>query len=726
MHQRLMLLLSVLSGTLLVTMPGWSQNAYDAHVFFDNSITRDAYYYSAGQASGKSTLELINGRCPVDTARFHLPPNALRLRWRSATGGDWRLSVRAARWRNRETSFQGDTLSFWAFTTEPVSRRQLPRLFVVDQRRVESSPLALTRFTDGLPGGEWVRINVPLSAFKPRAGKLDLARIAVVGFRQNQPDGSEHTLYVDDIRIRGAEDFLAVVEAPGTVQARGFERHIDLSWPPAEEHGAFCCLVSRSADGVTFFPVGTQRAGVGLYTDLTGEPGKSFWYQIAAINEAGVASLPSAPVQASTRPMTDEELLTMVQECTFRYFWDNAHPGSGLARENTPGDENLVTTGASGFGVMTLPVGVERGFIKREAAAERMLKILKFLGSADRFHGAWAHFMDGRTGKVIPLFGKRDNGGDLVETAFMIQGLLAARSYFDRENRAETEIRKLVTSLWETVEWDWYRRSPQGDFLFWHWSPDQGWAINHPLIGFNETMIAYLLAVSSPTHPVPPSMYYSGWASQSQRAVEYRKAWSKSTEGDRYANGNTYSGIQLDVGCGSGGPLFFTHYSFLGFDPKGKLDEYTEYFSNNRNLALINREYCIANPGGHTGYGPDCWGLTASDDPWGYSAHAPDTRFDNGTMTPTGAVSSIPYTPLESMQALRHYYRDLGDRLWGVYGFRDAFNLKEGWFASIYMALNEGPMVVMIENYRSRLLWNLFMKNDDVRSGLKQIGFSTD
>ncbi|HEX9005930.1 MAG TPA: glucoamylase family protein, partial [Bacteroidota bacterium] len=600
-----------------------------------------------------------------------------------------------------------------------------PYLFVADGHRVESPPVALTRFTGPLPGGEWVRINIPLSAFKSGAQTLDLTRIAVVGFRQNQPDQTDHILYLDDIRIRGPEDPLAVAQAPLTIKARGFERHIDLSWPPAEEHGAFSLLISRSADGATFRPAGTQRAGVGFYTDWVGETGGSFWYQVTALNEAGVASPPSAPVQASTRPMTDEELLTMVQESTFRYFWENAHPVSGLARENTPGDENLVTTGASGFGVMTLPVGVERGFVQREAAAERMLKILRFLAAADRFHGAWGHFMDGRTGRLIPLFGKRDNGGDLVETAFLIQGLLAARSYFDRDTRTETEIRRLVTSLWQEVEWDWYRRTPASDFLFWHWSPDQGWVINHPLIGWNETMIVYLLAVSSPTHPVPPSQYYSGWAGPSQRAVDYRRAWSKTSEGDHYANGNTYYGIRLEVGCGSGGPLFFAHYSFLGFDPHGKLDQYTDYFANNRNLALINREYCIANPGGHEEFGPDCWGLTASDDPWGYAAHAPDTKFDNGTMTPTGAVSSIPYTPQESMQALRHYYRDLGDRLWGIYGFRDAFNLKENWFAPIFMALNEGPIVVMIENQRSRLLWNLFMKDEDVRTGLKQIGFAT-
>ena len=362
-------------------------------------------------------------------------------------------------------------------------------------------------------------------------------------------------------------------------------------------------------------------------------------------------------MSGTTRKFSDDELLTMVQEACFRYYWDGAHPNAGMALEVLPGDQNLVALGASGFGTMALVVGAERGFVTREEAAGRVLRIARFLKGADRFHGAWPHFLDGRTGKVIPYFGRYDDGGDLVETAFLMQGLLTARQYFDRDTPAEREIRETITSLWRGVEWDWYRQSPTGDFLYWHWSPDHGWYIGHPLVGWNETMIAYLLAIASPTHPVPASLYYTGWAGQSDMAVEYRRNWSRTTIGDHYANGREFYGIKLDVGEGSGGSLFFTQFSFLGFDPRGKRDRYTDYFRNNRNIALINRAYCIANPGHYDGYGPDCWGLSAGINSGG---GMPQPNADNGTICCSAALGEFPYTPKESMAALKHFYRDLG------------------------------------------------------------------
>jgi exo beta-1,2-glucooligosaccharide sophorohydrolase (non-reducing end) len=394
-----------------------------------------------------------------------------------------------------------------------------------------------------------------------------------------------------------------------------------------------------------------------------------------------------------------------------------------MAIEITPGDDNLVAVGSSGFGIMALVVGVERGFITRDQGVERMLKIVRFLSKADRFHGVWPHFLDGRTGKVIPYFGKYDNGGDLVETAFLVQGLLAARQYFSRETQGEQEIRDTITQLWRSVEWDWYRNGPDKNFLYWHWSPDYGFHIHHPLIGWNETMIVYLLAIASPTHPVPPSLYYTGWAGQSDLAVQYRRGWGRTKDGDHYANGNTYEGIKLDVGVGNGSELFFTHYSFLGFDPRDKKDRYTNYFRNNRNIARIAHAYAVDNPRKFAGYGDDSWGRSAGVNAAGARSVPRD---DNGTITCTAALASFPYTPEESMKALKHFYRDLGGKLWGIYGFRDGFNVTENWYEDVYMALNQAPIVVMIENYRSGLIWKSFMVNPEIAPALEAIGFQRD
>jgi hypothetical protein len=394
-----------------------------------------------------------------------------------------------------------------------------------------------------------------------------------------------------------------------------------------------------------------------------------------------------------------------------------------MALEILPGDENLIALGASGFGVMALIAAVERDFITRDQAVERLLKIVRFLQRADRFHGVWPHFIDGRTGRAWPYFGKYDDGGDLVETAFMIQGLLAARQYFNRDTPEEREIRDSITTLWHEVEWDWHRQTPDGDVLYWHWSPNHGWHISHPLIGWNETMIVYLLAIASPTHAVPASLYYTGWAGQSDFAVKYRQSWSRTTEGDHYANGNSYYGIPLDVGCGNGGELFFAQFSFLGFDPRGKRDRFTNYAVNNRRIALIHQAYSKANPRGRAGYSAECWGRSAGINSGG---GRPLPRDDNGTICSSAALGVFPYTPDESMAALKHFYRKLGGKIWGVYGFHDGFNETENWFDEVYMGLNQAQIVVGIENHRTGLLWKHFMANPEIDPMLNAIGFQPD
>jgi hypothetical protein len=352
---------------------------------------------------------------------------------------------------------------------------------------------------------------------------------------------------------------------------------------------------------------------------------------------------------------------------------------------------------------------------------KRLTQIVGFLEKADRFHGVWAHFMNGSTGKAMPVFGLFDDGGDLVETSFLMQGLLAARQYFNGNTAAEKELYSRITRLWEQVEWDWYRECDKRDALCWHWSPAWTFHIRHRLTGWNEVMITYLLAIASPTHPVPPSLYYSGWAGQSEDAVSYRSGWSGTTDGDHYANGKTYFGIKLDVGEGTGGPLFFTHYSFMGFDPHQLTDRYTNYFENNRNIALINRAYCVANPKHFAGYSREAWGLTASDGPRGYVPHAPDQFADTGTITLTGALASFPYTPDASMEAFKHFYRDLGEQLWDIYGPRDAYDPTAHWVSQIYMGLNQAPIAVMIENYRTGLVWKSFMSNPEIPATVKKI-----
>jgi hypothetical protein len=403
--------------------------------------------------------------------------------------------------------------------------------------------------------------------------------------------------------------------------------------------------------------------------------------------------------------VSDDELLDIVQKQTLKYFWDFGHPVSGMARErNTSGD--LVTTGGTGFGVMSIIAGINRNFISKEDGLQRINTIVDFLkNKATRYHGAFAHWINGATGATIP-FSQKDNGADIVETSLLMQGLLCARQYFNSAAANEVLLRKNINELWDGIQWNWFRNAGQ-NVLYWHWSPDYNFDMNMQVKGWNEALIVYALAASSNTDSIPKIVYDNGWASNGGMK-----------------NGRTFYGVQLPLGPDVGGPLFFSHYSFLGINPHDLTDAYANYFTQNTAHSLINYNYCIANPQCFNGYSRSVWGLTASDDNLNfYAAHSPTN--DDGVISPTAAISSLPYTPEESMNALRFFYYKLGDKLFKEYGFIDAFNLSDYWFADSFLAIDQGPQMVMIENYRSGLLWDLFMSCPEIKRGMKNLGFQS-
>jgi hypothetical protein len=693
--------------------------AFD-RVFFENSAMSGNYFYSSATYTNPSWIENAGGKLPVSDSISFTPGNALRLHYVSGAKGKWEAKLLFKEIRGQDHFSPADRLTFWLLVQTKTATKELPAVSI-GGKKSRSTSVALAYYVkeENVKPSAWIRVAIPLKKFG--WGDSAIQQIESVFFSQHARDGKEHTMFIDQVELAAADERNSAPASPTLRAARGYEKHVDITWEPVKDSTIRYIKVYRSSDGGPFQPVGIQSPFISRYSDFTGTTGKEYVYKVSVLdgnyNESGFSNT----VKASTKPMTDEELLEMVQEAHFRYYWEGAEPNSGLSLENIHGRRNMIATGASGFGMMTLLVGAERKFITRDELVGRFEKIVSFLEKCDRFHGAYPHFIDGTTGKTEPFFGKRDNGADLVETSFLFQGLLAAREYFDSSVTKEKSVIDRIDRLWREVEWDWFRKDPNSKFLLWHWSPDQGWVINHKLIGWNETLITYFLAIGSPTHSVPASLYYSGWASQSPEARDYRKGWGQTSHGSMYKNGNTYYGIPLKVGVSNGGPLFFVHYSFLGLDPRKFTDAYTNYFDNNTNIAKINYRYCVENPEKHKGYGPDGWGLTASDGLWSYQADEPVPRQDHGKLTPTGALASFPYTPDESMAALKNYYRNYGSFAWGEYGFYDAFNLDENWRSEIFMGLNQGPVAVMIENYRSGLLWRLFMKNRDVQEGLRKI-----
>ncbi len=680
-----------------------------AQSFFGESTNPG--YYDTGLAFATAPSVLAQAgptgdKIPVSPEAL-FDRDALRVSWTSKAGGDWSALVIAPGFSFQDLS-ASDSIGFWVYSPEMLTAAELPNVFLEGATGAsKSARYPLGDFLKGgaLTAGRWQAVSIPLARLRADAANVgfDFSKTKAVILGQAAADDEAHTLYVDQVTAFSART-QAFGTAPATFTVRNYPRHREVRFAKGSGTGLYRALIAdgrpvkvvTATAGDSLFLAWANGAATGAanYRLTTYTPGFGFGTDGASV---AVAALSEG---------TDAEYYDMTQRYTLRYFWDFAHPVSGLSRErNTSG--NTVTIGGSGFGLMNWLVGVERGWLTRGEVAARMASTLTFLEQADRFHGVWPHWMDGRTGRTIP-FSPRDNGGDLVETAFMAQALLTAREYFNDETPVEDSIRRRCTRLWEGIEWDWYRR-PGEDVLTWHWSPDQAWAINLKIRGFNEAQIVYLLGIASPTHPIPASLYQTGWIGNDYRSFQ-----------GRY-------GVFIPAGPRSGGPMFFAHYSYMGFDPRYWKDGVTNYFLRNQRHVDYQVAYAKDNPEGHLGYSAVSWGFTASDDPErGYAVHAAQENEDNGTITPTAALASMPYRPADATNALRHFYNTYGARVFGEMGFYDAFNPSLNWYTTSLLAIDQGPIVGMIENHRSGLLWRNFMKNPEIAPALLRAGFTRD
>ncbi|MDR2947526.1 MAG: beta-glucosidase [Candidatus Adiutrix sp.] len=418
---------------------------------------------------------------------------------------------------------------------------------------------------------------------------------------------------------------------------------------------------------------------------------------------------PAGAFWADTDYLADRQALDSLQREAFLYMWEDGDPESGMAYEANFGwEERPVAVGGSGFGAAAIVVAADRGWISRDQALSRLLKIARFLTKTaeahPQWHGGFPHWLSGRTGEVF-------NYGDgevidTVETALLMQGLLIARAYFNGPG-SEAELRGLITKLWHAVEWDWFSNSPEEENgIFWHWSPDpeRGY-LGLRIRGYNEALITYVLALASPTHPI------------SRKTYDY---WST---GPDYRT-RTVFGYRLEGTSPDGGPLFLAHYSFVGLDPRRLADKKVPggYFARNVAQTLSNREYCLTEAPSANQYGPNFWGLSASQIKDGYTASSPAN--DQGAVAPTAALSSMPYTPHYSMEVMHNLKSMMNGRAWSWFGPLDGVSPHEGWVSDHYLAIDQLPIVLMVENYRSGLLWNLFMADPEVRAGLDAAGLT--
>jgi hypothetical protein len=433
---------------------------------------------------------------------------------------------------------------------------------------------------------------------------------------------------------------------------------------------------------------------------------------------------PSGEVKISIPAQFD---LDDLKRRTFNYFWVEADPVTGLIEDRVP-NRQFSSIAATGFGLSAYIIGVENGYVSRAEAAEKVLRLLRFLWNAPQdsamsgiagYKGYYYHFLDMRTGHRY-----KDVELSTIDTGLLMAGILSVMEYFNGDEVVEEEIRSLADALFLRVEWDFFLNGTPA--LSMGWFPDRGF-LDAEWVGYNEAMVMLVMALGSPTHPIPEI------------------CWEKWTA--TYDWGGYYGYEHVNFG-----PLFGHHYSHMYLDFRGIYDDYMmekgiDYFENSRRATYGNRAYCLDNPLGFKDYSDTIWGLTACDGP-GYLEKMIDGRMvtfegysargaalvharDDGTLAPTAAGGSIPFAPEICLPALRAMYNRYGDKLYGEYGFLDSFNPtftfgqgnEEGWFDVDYLGIDQGAILIMLENYQSGLIWDLMKKNKYIRTGLGNAGF---
>ena len=632
--------------------------------------------------------------------------SSLKFNYSSAPGGNWKVRIFRTSWSTTDVSLL-DTLAFYAFSTAEVPATALPLIGMVTLKtggsaEISSKLYKLSDYNTGLQPGKWTRITFPLKVIMTDTGnsELNFTAAKAVIFNQSETNNTSRTLLLDEITAFRSLD---VVPPVNGLTASGYDSHAELSWiPPA---GNLPCRLYASFNNGQSFEFRGETTD-NYYLDFIPPAGRNNTVKYRVVTVTGGKESEWRETNATIRDFSNDELLDMVEYYTFRYFWDGAHQPTGMAPERSNGSPTTVASGGTGMGLMALIAAHERQYKPREEIKDRVISILTFLENCQRHHGAWAHWYNATTAQVQP-FSTDDDGGDLVETSYVAQALIALKNYFSGTDSKSLQIREKADQLWKGIDWDWYRQGGQ-QVLYWHWSPNVGFKMNMKVKGWNECLVTYLMAASSPTHPVPESVYTQGWTGNGSMV---RK--------------RTYYNNEINLSPDWGGPLFWIHYSHLGIDPRGLKDRWGDYWKEHVNTVKIHHAYSVANPGGFSGYSDKCWGLTASDDPYGYTAHQPMTN-DNGTISPTAALASMPYAPEEALKALKYFYRERGKELFGRFGPYDAFNDQLGWVKKAYLAIDQGPVAVMIENFRTGLLWKNVMKDPDVQAGLQKLGFTRD
>ncbi len=666
---------------------------------------RDA---SFGFADGGDELRLVNGaKMPVEAGHAYSGATSGLLQFRHA-GGVWELFIAREKWEPVDLS-ELDSLVLFVNGSEALPGAELPRLGLESANGNNKTPLVnLQDYLDELDADTttWQRVSVPLSAFEPY-GAFDLAQVKTVRFANGGANPATRILWIDYTHAVGEAGDVTPAAPPSGLVTRAGDRSVLLHWDQNTEANLAGYRVYRALSSSGPFEPASDLLSNNHFADAEVENGQTYHYLVRAVNNVDLESADSQTISATPAELDDEAFLDFVMQTAFDYFWYEANPENGLVRDRSrPG--SAASVAAVGFGLSALTVGIDHGWITRAEGVERVLTTLRTFWNGPQgpeasgvigYKGFFYHFLNMETAT-------RSGTTELstIDTALLLGGVLHVGEYFDRQAPEEAEVRALADSLYNRVDWTWAQVRPPA--ISHGWKPESGF-IPFDYRGYNEAMLLYLLALGSPTHGVAPEAWqaYTG---------PYNDKWQ------------THYGYTFLIFP----PLFGHQYSHVWIDFRGIRDAFMrgkgiDYFENSRRATLAQQAYAVANPNRRAGYGADMWGFTASDGPDGYRARgAPPAQNDDGTLTPTAPGGSYAFTPEASLNVLRAMYDAYRSELWGPYGFRDAFNPGRNWFASDYLGIDQGPILLMIENGRTGRVWEVFARNESIRRGLGRAGFT--
>lgn len=692
-------------------------------VLFENSALGGNYAYSRVEYDGKSWVENVAGKLPVSDSVFFTPGNALSLTYAAIRGGSWQAGISYPGTDRFYIASEGDRLTFKLFAASDMEKTALPKLAVY-QGDTLSNPIDITPYLSGFQRDKWVDVSVPLTAirdFRPGAG------INGIQFSQGMADQQIHRLYIDQIEFLPADPPQVKLSSQAVLSsAKAYDRHVDLTWQLPLTPSIRYVKVYRSEDNEHFVPVAIRPIFVQKCTDVVPQSDKTYYYKVAWVDYNYRESPFSNVLEAETKTATDDELLDFIKAAHVNYFIERTEVNSGMHAIQFGIDHATVSVKETGLSLLAQVVGAERRIVSRRALRSRLLRILDFLDEVDRYHGAFPALIDGRSKKGVFEVDSVPEA-DLQATAFLMQGLLVTQAYFQSHDNKADSLTERINALWEAVEWNKFTIEGQESILLDKWSPVSGFKNARPLGGFNASLISYLLALASPEYPVVPEAYNEGLGVARELAdtpysmeLANNPSFSVKTDPDEaispieyreypYQRDTTVFGLPITVGD-IDTSLLVAYEPFLALDPRGKRDAFADYYANHVNLtqAYQRRD----NELGNGSFSVDIWGVEHQA--------VYDTAAFQPVINPAIAIASYAYVPDEAVKSIRMFYEMYGKALFTEYGFRKWIAIQSHAVSDEYDAFNQAAVVVMLENGRTGLIWDLFSNHPAIRPVIEE------